>query len=393
MKKKKIVRIVSVPHAFVHIEEGLKYLINNNFEVILVSSYDSYIDDYLKKFRPNTIRFKEISIEREINLISDLISSFKLFLFLLKERPDITHSSTPKAGIVTALASFLARVPVRLHTFTGQRWATLNGLKKHLLIYLDKVIISLSTSALADSPSQVTFLKSNGLDPVDCLLRGSYGGVDLERFHPRKKTEYKNQIRKNLDLDNDARVGLFLGRINKDKGVDELLEIFSKFENKKWFLLVVGPYEKETNPILEQNEKILFYHPQIKFLGMKNDPVPYLAASDFMVLPSFREGFGTVVIEAAGLELPTLGRRISGLIDSISDGESGVLFENSEQFTSGLESFFKDSELTANLGKMARLRALKYFDSNILAKAQTDFYRERLNALSNSQSATIVEKS
>lgn len=394
MKKIKLVRIVSVPHAFVHIEETLRLLSHEKFEITLVSSRDDYLQDYLKKFPEGAIQFKEIPMAREVAPFSDLISVIRLAFFLWKHRPDIIHSSTPKAGIITSIAALIAQVPLRFHTFTGQRWATLNGITRSLLKLIDLLIIKLNSETLADSPSQVEYLKENGLLKVKCLLRGSFGGVDLHKFSPESRKQFEIAIMEDLSIPSNARVALFLGRINKDKGVDLLIESFRKISEQlpDCFLVFVGPYEKENNPLSPGNEKTMMSHPRIRFLGMKNDPVPFLAIADFLVLPSFREGFGTVVIEAAGMEIPTLGRKISGLVDSISSEESGILFEKDEEFELQLVRLFKDTSYCAELGKNARDRALKYFDSKILAKAQLDFYRNKLDAIPSSQIETIVEK-
>ncbi len=394
MKKIKIVRVVSVPHAFVHIEETLQLLSRENFEITLVSSRDTYLNDYLKKFPEKSIRFKEIPMDREIAPFSDLVAIFRLTCFLMEYRPDIIHSSTPKAGIIACIASFLARIPLRFHTFTGQRWATLQGLSNKILKLIDFLIIKLNSETLADSPSQVEYLKSYGLSPVSCLLKGSYGGVDLIKFSPDKKNKFNQEQRKKLGISDQARIALFLGRVNKDKGVDDLIEVFHKsFKNlTDSYLLFVGPYEKENNPISDENEKIMMGHANIKFLGMKNDPVPYLAMADFLVLPSFREGFGTVVIEAAGMEIPTLGRKIPGLVDSILHQESGLLFDSIQEFEEQLVKLFREPLFCKKLGKSARPHALKYFDSKILAKSQLDFYRNRIGAIDNSQTEIFVEK-
>lgn len=395
VKKVKLVRIVSVPHAFVHIEETLRLLNHEKFEITLISSKDEYLQDYLKKFPEGAIHFKEVPMAREIAPFSDLLSVIRLAFFLRKYRPDIIHSSTPKAGIITSIAALIAQVPLRFHTFTGQRWATLTGLSRSALKLIDHLIIKLNSETLADSPSQVEYLNENGLRPIDCLMRGSFGGVDLVKFSPESRNRFKLSVMNDLNIPSSARVALFLGRINKDKGVDLLLESFSKISGQlpDCYLVFVGPYEKENNPLSIKNENIMMNHAKIRFLGMKNDPVPFLAIADFLVLPSFREGFGTVVIEAAGMEIPTLGRKISGLVDSISHDESGLLFESDEEFELQFVRLFKDTSYCVQLGERARTRALKYFDGKILARAQLDFYRSKLAATRNSQIETIVEKS
>ncbi len=395
VKKIKCVRVASVPYAFVHIEATIHYLIKNDYEVILVSSWDPYIDDYLKKFPKDSLQFHEIKIDREISPISDLISLFRLFIYLLKTKPDIVHSSTPKAAIVTAVAAFFARVPIRIHTFTGQRWATLTGKMRRFLIFLDWLIIKLNSANLADSPSQVEFLKEHGLAPVGCILKGSFGGVDLMRFSPERRKSNYFEIRQKLNIEPNARVAIFLGRLNRDKGIDNLIECFLKIseDSRPWYILLVGPYENITNPIQPQNEKILFSHPRIKFVGMQFDPVPYIAASDFMILPSFREGFGTSVIEASGLELPTIGRRIPGLIDSIIHNETGFLFDTPEQFVQQMELLFTSSSRCQILGQQARSRALKYFGCEVLAKEQHHFYCNMLASVNSFQIESSVEKS
>ena len=362
----RIARIATIPSAFVHIKDQLKFFSENNVEVELISSEGDYFEVLTEE---TGLPYTCLSIKREIAPFSDLITLFKLIMLFRKKKFDIVHSTTPKAGLLTSLAAFIARVPVRIHTFTGQRWATLSGFKKQLLMFFDRLICRLNTYSYTDSPSQTRFLIEQDIvkeENISSIHKGCLGGINFDRFNVDQKSEYRNEVRNKLGIDENAKVLLFVGRVTKDKGIEELVLAFQKLrnENQSVSLIIVGSLEQELDPIKEEVYKEIQDNKDIHFVGFQKKPGPYFAASDLFCLPSYREGFGTVVLEAAAYGIPTIGTRIPGLIDAIDDENTGLLIEkqNVESLFQGLNKLVSsDSNLVA-MGENALTRARNDFN-------------------------------
>lgn len=382
MKKLKIARIVSVPIAFVHIKAFLSFLKSQNAEVVLVSSkgkYEEVIQNELD------MQITPIEISREISLINDIKSLWTLIFFFRKNKFDIIHSSTPKAGLLVAIAGVFSPRSIKIHTFTGQRWATLKGDFRSLLKFLDKIIINLNTQCYADSPSQIKFLIEEGVvqgEQVKCLHKGSYGGIDCQRFDNAKLPSARQDIIKELKVEDDSVLLLFVGRVTRDKGIEELVRAFllAVKINDKLKLIIIGPFEPELDSISPDILDLIGKTPSIYQLGFRSDPEKYFSGSDIFCLPSYREGFGTVVLEAAACELLTIGSRIPGLVDAIVDGETGVLVElrNIGELKGAILDLASNKEKRKLLSANAKKRARADFDSNFLAKVQWDEYMRLL---------------
>jgi glycosyltransferase involved in cell wall biosynthesis len=382
LKKLKIARIVTVPIAFVHIKAFLRFLKSQDVEVVLVSSkgkYEEVIKDELD------MQITPIEISREISLLNDIKSLWALILFFRKNKFDIIHSSTPKAGLLVAIAGVFSPGSIRIHTFTGQRWATLNGFFRSLLKFLDKIIINFNTQCYADSPSQIKFLKDEGVvnsEQVKCLHKGSYGGIDCQRFDNNRLPNARQDIINELQVEEDSVLLLFVGRVTRDKGIEELVKAFIQAHelNDKLKLIIIGPFEPELDRISPEILEIISKTPSIFQLGFRSDPEKYFSGSDVFCLPSYREGFGTVVLEAAACELLTIGTKIPGLVDAIVDGETGVLVElkNIVQLKESILELSSNKQKRKMLSANAKKRARADFDSNFLARVQWEEYMRLL---------------
>ena len=321
------------------------------------------------------VKLVNINFSREINIISDLFSLAKLMYLFLIKRYDAVHSITPKAGLLAMTASFLTFIPIRVHCFTGQVWVTKSGLSRLLLKLIDKVVGILSTQNIVDSRSQYKFLvKENVLKKDKSLVfgSGSVSGIDLLKFKPNKKVKVK--LRNKLKIPPASFVFIFLGRLNSDKGIYDLIHSFKSADLKSAYLLLIGPDEENIATKFKSN------HSNIIFSGATSSPQDYLAASDILCLPSYREGFGNVVIEAAASGLPSIVSNIYGLSDAIIQNNTGLAHEPKDlkEITRLMIAVFNDRKLVANLGKAAKKRAISEFDSKILVKHWKDFYQHNL---------------
>lgn len=329
------------------------------WSVILISHSDGA--ELLKDL---DARFIPVLIERKPALWRDLIALTQMLILFRRERFDLVHSITPKAGLLGMLAAWLAGIPNRIHTFTGQVWSNKRGWKRSALKLFDKSIVLFATNILVDSPSQRDFLVSEGVLPKNkgiVLGYGSICGVDTQRFQP--DLQIRNIVRAELNISSEQTVILFLGRLNHDKGILDLANSFNKISEirENTVLLLVGP--EEDVPFTQLQQTCWAHHKQLRRVSFTANPERFMAAADVFCLPSYREGFGQVIIEAASCGVPTVGSRIYGVIDAIDDQKTGLLFTagNVKCLTDSLLSLIDNKDLRNRLGQAARERALSMF--------------------------------
>ena len=387
----KLCRIVTVPQTFqVLLPEQLRCIVAHEIELTLVSSPGHEFDEVL---RDVGAQGQAIPIARKPSPLADVRSLLKLLKLLFRGHFDVVHSSTPKAGLLTALAAWLARVPVRMHTFTGQPWVELTGFKRLIPRECDRIIGKLATQCYADSASQRDFLISEGLvapGKIAVMGEGSISGVDLRRFSlPTWGGDAARQTRHELGLPSDALVIVFVGRVTRDKGIVELLSAFELIakSNPSLHLLLVGPFEPDQDPLPEETMRRLKSHPRIHRVGMTATPEKFLAAADIFCLPSYREGFGSVVIEAAAMELPAVVTRVTGLVDAVIEGVTGLITppKDIDRLAATLQILIGSKDLRHSLGQAARQRVVRDFDAQIINEAVVaEYFRlARQNAMAH----------
>jgi glycosyltransferase involved in cell wall biosynthesis len=318
-----------------------------------------------------------VPIERKLSPIADIRAFLRLVWLIRKEKPIAIHSITPKAGLLTMIAGAINNVPVRVHTFTGQVWVSRNGLLRWLLKTADFLTAKAATFVLVDSTSQRSFLINEGIitkEKSAVLGNGSICGVDIGRFRP--DPQQKRKLRQELHVGDSDILFLYLGRINRDKGTAELGIAFANLSAryKNIHLLLVGPDEGRIIP--EILARLKGKRERVHYFSYTNTPERYYAASDVFCLPSHREGFGLVIIEAAACGLPTVASRIYGITDAIEEGKTGLLHlpGNVFQLEDCLEQMMEPS-LRLRMGAAARDRAISLFNQEIVVGAMEDMYR------------------
>ncbi len=323
-----------------------------------------------------------VPIERKIAPWRDARALLALYRLFRRERFALVHSVSPKAGLLAMLAGFLARVPVRVHTFTGQVWVTRKGFARWILKLMDRLIAAFATHVLVDSPSQREFLLAKRVVSAEKSLvlgNGSISGVDVTRFRP--DPESRGVLRRQLNYRDDDVVILYLGRLNRDKGILDLAEAFQRIAaaTANAHLLVVGPDENGICTMLRAALGTAAERAQ--FFSYTDRPQEYMAAADVFCLPSYREGFGTVVIEAAACGLPAIASRIYGLTDAVVDGVTGILHApgDIDALTAAMTRLATEPHLRRTLGEAARARALADFQMTALTSALLGFYAKILN--------------
>jgi glycosyltransferase involved in cell wall biosynthesis len=366
----RIARISTVPfYVVAQLKQQIVFLSRQGAKVTIVASDAPEFADFAGI--PN-VGCHVIDIPRSISPWQDLLACFRLWKFFRAARIQIAHSTTPKAGLLTAVAAMLAGVPVRLHTFTGQPWVTMRGVKRWLARSSDKLIGTLNTRCYTDSPSQRLFLIKEGVVDADSLFvigLGSLAGVDIARFdQSRFGPQACLNLESELSIPASAPVLLFVGRITDDKGVRELLLAFQNARVKAHnaHLLIVGHFDEESGVANALKRKDVEGIANVHLVDYTPIPEAYMAIADILCLPSYREGFGTVVIEAAAMGLPTVGTEIYGLTDAVAHGETGLLVppRDADALARALEQLLADTALRERMGQAARQRVLEHFDSN-----------------------------
>lgn len=330
----------------------------------------------LKKKVPNNVSLININFKRNINFFHDIVSFFFILYFFLKEKPNLSISFTPKIGFMVAIASFITKTPNRFHWFTGQIWSNKRGFAKIFLKLVDKMIFSLSHKVLIDSASQKNFLiKENVVSKKQStvLNKGSVGGVDIRKFKFDKKKRI--QLRKKYSISRNTFVFLYLGRINKDKGIDGLLKAFKKISNHHDILLIfVGSVEEEKFiSEFKSQKKILNFDYTTK-------PQDWFSLADILCLPSYREGFGTVIIEAASCGIPTLCSNIYGLRDAIIKNKTGYFHKvgSINDIKNKMLYIINNKKKIKKKGIVARKRVIKDFDQNLITKELLQFVNSNI---------------
>jgi glycosyltransferase involved in cell wall biosynthesis len=330
----------------------------------------------------SAVRLKHVPIEREIAPLKDLVTLWRMVWLLRRGRFDLVHSMTPKAGLMAMVGGLLAGVPRRIHTFTGQVWVVRHGFSRWVLKNVDRLIAMAATQVLIDSISQRNFLlaeKVVGAEKSAVLCDGSISGVDLQRFRP--DPEIRRVVRAELGIGETVPLLLFVGRFKRDKGVLDLARAYAALNgaSARSVLLIVGPDEERLRGSIE--EQVAEHRDGLRFMPYTDHPERYMAASDVFCLPSYREGFGSVVIEAAGCEVPTVGSNIYGITDAIVDGQTGLLHEPGDVngIRKQLQILIEDVKLRTRLGQAARERASKLFPMERLTASMLALYSEMLN--------------
>ncbi len=370
---RKICFIATTPYAVNPFLKSHLLHLSKFYEVILCVNQNVYpLDDEIKK----TIAVHHFDIKRKISFLKDFHALLQLTILFFKLRPNSIHSITPKAGLLAMMAGFMARVPYRFHTFTGQVWASKKSFSRFFLKSLDRIIVIFSTQIFTDSQSQSNFLCSEGvvkLGSAKVLGHGSIVGVDTQRFKP--DLTQRNMRRGDLNVDNAAIVFLYVGRITKDKGLFDLIAamniVSGQYPNAE--LWIVGPDEAG----IQQDLLIqVGVNTKVRWLGQTFHPEHYMAAADILLLPSYREGFGSVIIEAAACGIPAIAYKTEGVVDAIVDGQTGLLVEkfNIDKFSQAMVRLIEDATLRSQLGLAAKKRSQELFASEIIAGAWERYY-------------------
>lgn len=377
MTKLKIIRATTVPMSLTAFCNGMLRELSEKYEVIAVSSPGKELNDIAER---EGIRVIGIPMERHISILKDCKALWQMWRVFKKEKPFMVHSMTPKAGMICIVAAWIARVPVRVHTFTGLVFPTASGLKRRILMATDWLTCACATHVIPEGEGVMNDLLKNGITnkPLKVLGYGNVRGVDLSFYIRSEQIKDKSEKLR----DSKRFTFLFVGRIVKDKGINELVAAFAKLhsEHSETRLWLLGPFEDSLDPVSDETRREITDNEGIETIGPKygEELLTYYAAVDCFVLPSYREGFPNTVLEAGAMELPCIVTDINGSREIIKEGVNGMIVppHDEEQLLNSMRVMVQSPVDRKRMASNARKMIADRFEQGFVRKCLYDFYNE-----------------
>ncbi len=378
IENKKIIRAVTVSMSCVFFRDIMKDMRDRGYEMIALSSPGPELYEVMK----DGFETIEVPMERHISIKKDIVSLWKLIQIFHQEKPLMVHSMTPKAGLLCMVAAWLTRVPVRVHTFTGLVWPTATGVQRRVLMLTDWLTCTCATHIIPEGEGVKNDLLSHGITkkPIKVLGYGNVMGVDMVRFSRRPEVmEKASSLR-----DSSKFTFVFVGRIVRDKGINELCQAFKRLQvnNPEVRLWLIGFYENDLDPVLPETRKIIEENPDIEALGPKygDELLAYYAAADCFVFPSYREGFPNTVLEAGAMGLPSIVTDINGSREIIVEGENGTIVpsKTDAELYEAMWKMVNHHDWRKKMAGNAREMIASRFEQGFVRRCLYEFYDEIL---------------
>lgn len=375
---KTLIRITTIPISLKVFCQGLLGELADEYKVVAISTPGEDLEDVGRNEGVWTIG---VPMERHISLFKDAKSLFRMIRVFRRLKPDMIHSMTPKAGLISMMAGWWTGVPVRIHTFTGLVWPTSKGLKRWVLKMTDRITCACATHVIPEGEGVKSDLISGHITkkPLRVLGYGNVRGIDLNYYDrtPSVMTAAE-EIRRPGKF-----TFVFVGRIVRDKGINELVEAFVRLNEKypDTRLLLVGRYEDSLDPISSAAKDEIEQNGRIEALGPQSDVRPYYAAADCFVFPSYREGFPNTVIEAGAMGLASIVTDINGSREIIENGVNGLIIpsKDSDALYDAMEKMLTEDSLRSELASRARSYVASRFEQGFVRQCLKDFYHEVLS--------------
>lgn len=386
-KKPKLFRITTVAVSMNIILKGQLAFINQYFEVTGITTRDDkHFPEISKR---EGIRMIDIPIARNISIWSDIKTLWKLYFLFLKEKPQIVHTQTPKAGLLGMLAAKLSGVPVRLHTVGGMPLMEVKGLKRKILNFTEKLTYACAHKIFPNSKGLSAFIleeKFTSEEKLKVLANGGSNGIDTTFFSPdyvENSNVYREELRTGSGINKHDFVFCFVGRFAKEKGMVELIDVLDKlYKTHRVKLLLVGKFEESYGSLDEEIRKRITNHPAVIYPGRADDVRPYYLMSDAFVFPSYREGFPNTVLEAGAMGLPTIATNINGCNEIIINEVNGLLItpKSEEELEKAMINLLDDKILYNTLKSNAREVIVKKFRREFVWEALLSEYNRFLKS-------------
>lgn len=372
--------VVGITHAQTCLVLGgrLRALQSAGFQVTLLSSPGPLLDRLEREEHVEVLR---LPMARKIAPLADLRALWSLWRHLRRIRPDAVEFSTPKAGLLGMLASVLAGVPRRVYFMRGLKLESATGLKRAILWLAERTAAACAHVVLCNSPSlrqRVHALRIASAAKLQILGEGSTHGVDIEQFRPGS-----SNVRRRFGISEGSQVIGYVGRLTRDKGIPELIAAFDRILQTmpQTYLLLVGWFDEAEDALDHELRQRIAHHPHVVCTGFVADPAPCYRAMDLLVLPSLREGFPNVVLEASATGIPVITTLSTGARDSVVHNETGLLVSpgDCEAIVEATLSLLQNPEKRRRLGEKARARVAEFFPSHRLKQLTAAFYANLLH--------------
>ncbi|MFH7013771.1 glycosyltransferase family 4 protein [Flavobacterium sp. FlaQc-52] len=375
----KIIRLSTVPLSLNVLLKGQLKFLNSYYNVLGVSGKGLDLDEVAKR---EGITVHSIEMQRKIAPLKDLVSLVRLYFYFRKERPFIVHSITPKAGLLSMIAGKLAGVPIRIHTFTGLIFPSKSGFFQKILIVMDRLLCLCATNVYPEGQGVSEDLVKYRITkkPLKVIGNGNVNGIDTEYFDPGLYTlEDKIKLRKKIGVFENDFVFIFVGRLVKDKGINELVTAFLKLEVnfKEVKLVLVGPFENDLDPLNAETISAIEESDAIVTVGFQQDVRPYFAMADTLVFPSYREGFPNVVMQAGAMELPSIVTDINGSNEIITENENGMIIpvKDVDAIYNSMKKIVTNTEYRNKLAHNARFNIVSKYEQQLVWNALLEEYK------------------
>jgi len=382
----KIIRVTTVPKSLGGLLTGQLNFMSDYYEILGVSSpgEDNKINAVAAK---EGVRVKAIEMTRQITPIKDIIAVWELYKLFKKESPDIVHSHTPKAGTLSMLAAYLAKVPHRLHTIAGLPLLEATGLKRKVLNTVEYFTYKCATKIYPNSFGLLNIIldhKFTTKEKIKVIGKGSSNGIDTEEFNPKTyNASFKQELKAELGISADDYVFVFAGRMVTDKGINELVTAFDKLNQKfnDIKIIMVGSYESELDPLLPKTLELINKNTNIISTGWVKDVRPYFSIADALTFPSYREGFPNVVMQGAAMELACIVSDINGCNEIITHTENGIIIpvKNVKVLFEAMEFVYLSRNESKNMGVKARQNIVSNYERREVWEALLKEYQTLLN--------------
>lgn len=380
----KLIRITTAPLSMKYLLTGqMGYMQRNGFDVTMVSSEGKEWPDIINSEKCG---HHIIHMTRKMTPFTDIVSLWKLYRLFRNQRPDIVHSHTPKAGLLAMIAARFAGIKIRIHTVAGLRFMTSAGTARKILVQMEKLTGRAATHVWPNSQSLLNYIRQHKLvstGKLEVIGLGSSNGINLSRFSPSALNGDKlSKVKEKISYNDQLIYLLCVGRIVKDKGIDELVKTFEKLykNNNKLRLVLVGEFEDELDPVSDETRSSLKTHPGIILTGWSDEVEYYMHFAYALVHPSYREGFPNVLLQAGAMYCPVICSRIEGNVDIVEHEQTGLLFEvkNEEDLRSKLEQSFSNRQALKEYAVSLRKKIENYFDQPVLHELIRKRYEELL---------------
>ena len=370
--KKKILRAVTSSQSLTFCRDVMVKMRAMGYDMVAVTSPGPELDSLRND---DGFHCVAVPMKRHISPISDLVSLVRLIGVFRRERPWVVHSMTPKAGLLCMMAAWLTRVPVRVHTFTGLIWPTAHGLKRRLLMMTDWITCACATHVIPEGKGVMHDLQRGGITrkPMRVFGHGNVKGVDIERFDPARLGALKGS---------GLFTFLFVGRIVGNKGINELVEAFARLNKEVpcTRLVLVGNYERILDPVSDETQRLIDTSDAIEAVGPRrgDDLVRAYAEADCFVMPSYREGFPNVVLEAGAMGLPSIVTDINGSREIVENNKNGLVVppKDVSALYEAMRRMATDDEARQSMAHEARPMIVSRFESGYVQRCQIEFYKE-----------------